>query len=47
MCAILGQKYPFFAQNSPQTRAKRPNEEKRWLHETQAKGNGRYTTRAA
>ena len=32
--AVLGQKQPFFAQNSPQTRAKRPNEGKRWLHST-------------
>ena len=24
-CAVLGQKQPFFAQNSPQTRAKCPN----------------------
>ena len=26
ICAVLGQKQPFFAQNSPKTRAKRPNE---------------------
>ena len=32
ICAVLGQKQPFFAQNSPQTRAKRPNEGKQWLH---------------
>ena len=30
ICAVLGQKQPFFTQNSPQTRAKRPNEGKRW-----------------
>ena len=34
ICAVLGQKQPFFAQNSPQTRAKRPNEGKRWLQST-------------
>ena len=34
MCAILGQKLPFFAHNSSQTWAKRPNEGKRWLHYT-------------
>ena len=34
MCAVLGQKQPFFAQNSPQTRAKRPKEGKRWLQST-------------
>ena len=33
-CAVLGQKQPFFAQNSTQTRAKRPNEGKRWLEAT-------------
>ena len=32
--AVLGQKQPFFAQNSPQTWAKRPNEGKRWLQPT-------------
>ena len=26
ICAVLGEKQPFFAQNSPKTRAKRPNE---------------------
>ena len=26
ICAVLGQKQPFFAQNSPKTRAKCPNE---------------------
>ena len=31
ICAALCQKQPFFAQNSPPTRAKRPNEGKRWL----------------
>ena len=30
--AVLGQKQPFFAQNSPQIRVKRPNEGNRWLH---------------
>ena len=34
ICAALGQKQPFFAQISPRTRAKRPNEGKRWLHHT-------------
>ena len=29
ICAIFGQKQPFFAQNSPRTRTKRPNERKR------------------
>ena len=33
-CAVLGQKQPFSPQNSPQTRMKRPNEGKRWLHST-------------
>ena len=28
---VLGPKQPFFAQNSPQTRAQRPSEGKRWL----------------
>ena len=32
ICAVLSQKQPFFAQNSPLTRAKRPYEGKRWLH---------------
>ena len=33
ICAVLGRKQPFFAKNSPQTRAKRPKEGKRWtLH---------------
>ena len=31
ICAILGQKQPFFAHNSPQTRTKHPNEGKRRL----------------
>ena len=30
----FGQKQPFFVQNSPQTRAKRPNEGKHWPHPT-------------
>ena len=34
MCVVLGQKQPFCAQNSPQTRAKHTNEGKRWLHYT-------------
>ena len=35
ICAALGQKQPFFfAQNSQQTRAKRPKAGKRWLHYT-------------
>ena len=34
ICTVLGQKQPFFAQNSPQAVAKGPNEGKRWLHST-------------
>ena len=34
ICAVLGQKQPFFAKNSPQTRANRQNEGRRWLHYT-------------
>ena len=34
ICAVLGQKQPFFAQNSPKTRVKRSNEGKRCLHYT-------------
>ena len=34
ICAVLGQKQPFFAQNSPRTRPKSPNEGIRWLHST-------------
>ena len=34
ICAICAPKQPFFARSSPQTRAKRPNEGKRWLHPT-------------
>ena len=30
ICAALGQKQPFLDQNSPKTRAKRPNEGIRW-----------------
>ena len=33
-CAVLGQKQPFFAQNSPQTRQKRPNEGEQLLQTT-------------
>ena len=33
-CAVLGQKQPFFAKNSPQIRPKRPNEGKQLLHTT-------------
>ena len=32
MCAVLGQKQPFFAQNSPSKGSKQPNEGKRLLH---------------
>ena len=32
ICAVLGQKKPFFAPNSLKTLAKRPNEGKRWVH---------------
>ena len=31
---LWAKKQPFFAQKSPQTRAKRPNQGKRWLHST-------------
>ena len=34
ICAALGQKQPFFAQNSPSTGSKQPNEGKRLLHST-------------
>ena len=34
ICEVLGQKQPFFAENSPLTRVKRPSEGKRWLHAT-------------
>ena len=34
ICAVLGQKQPFFAQNSPSTGSKQPNEGKRLLHST-------------
>ena len=34
ICAVLGQKQPFFAQNSPSKGAKQPNEGKRLLHST-------------
>ena len=34
ICAILGQKQRFFAQNIPRTRARRQNQGKRWLHYT-------------
>ena len=34
MCAVLGQKQPFFAQNSPSKGSKQPNEGKRLLHST-------------
>ena len=32
ICAVLGQKQPFFAQNSPSKGSKQPNEGKRLLH---------------
>ena len=32
ICAVLGQKQPFFAQNSPSKGSKQPNECKRLLH---------------
>ena len=32
MCAVLGQKQPFFAQNNPSKGSKQPNEGKRLLH---------------
>ena len=32
--AVLGQKQPFFAQNSPSKGSKQPNEDKRLLHTT-------------
>ena len=32
ICAVLGQKQPFFAQNSPSKGVKQPNEGKRLLH---------------
>ena len=31
-CAVLGQKQPFFAQNSPSKGSKQPSEGKRLLH---------------
>ena len=34
MCAVLGRKQPFFAQNSPSKGSKQPNEGKRLLHST-------------
>ena len=34
ICAVLAEKQPFFAQESPKTWAKRPNEGNRWLHHT-------------
>ena len=34
ICAVLGQKQPFFAQNSPSKGSKQPNEGKRMLHST-------------
>ena len=34
ICAVLGQKQPFFAQNSPSKSSKQPNEGKRLLHST-------------
>ena len=34
ICAVLGQKQPFFAQNSPGKASKQPNEGKRLLHAT-------------
>ena len=33
-CVVLGQKQPFFAQNSPSKGSKQPNEGKRLLHST-------------
>ena len=35
ICAVLGQKQPFFAQNSPSVGSKQPNEGKR-LHNPRA-----------
>ena len=32
ICAVLGQKQPFFAQNGPSKGSKQPNEGKRLLH---------------
>ena len=34
ICAVLGQKQPFFAQDSPSKGSKQPNEGKRLLHST-------------
>ena len=34
ICAVLGQKQPFFTQNSPSAGSKQPNEGKRLLHST-------------
>ena len=34
ICAVLGQKQPFFAQNSPTKGSKQPNEGQRLLHST-------------
>ena len=34
ICAVLGQKQPFFAQNSPSKGSKQPNEGKPLLHST-------------
>ena len=34
ICAVLGKKQPFFAQNSPSKGSKQPNEGKRLLHYT-------------
>ena len=34
ICAVSGQKQPFFAQNSPSKGSKQPNEGKRLLHST-------------
>ena len=34
ICAVLGQKQPFFAQTSPSKGSKQPNEGKRLLHST-------------
>ena len=34
ICAVLGQKQPFFAQNSPSKGSKQPNEGKRLLQST-------------
>ena len=34
ICAVLGQKQPFFAQNSPSKGSKQPNEGKRRVHST-------------